>query len=188
MSKSQDTKKSAKKKPQKTAKEKKLAKKEKKKNGQPGNSLSTASLLQRVNLRECKTMMSWIEEHWPKSTIFLAVYSTILIFLFVLKIDIALFLIWIQLPVYWLHQFEEYVFPGGFIETFNRQILGSNEKEWPMSKRASFWINIPIIYIAFPLSAIMAGTIDISIGIWTAYFSILNATSHVGMFVKKKEI
>ena len=114
---------------------------------------------------ECKTMMSWIEEHWPKSTIFLAVYSTILIFLFVLETDIALFLIWIQLPVYWLHQFEEYVFPGGFIETFNRQILGSNEKEWPMSKKASFWINIPIIYIAFPLSAIMAGTVDISIGI-----------------------
>jgi len=132
-------------------------------------------------------MMSWIEEHWPKSTIFLAVYSTILIVVFVLKIDIALFLIWIQLPIYWLHQFEEYVFPGGFIETFNRQVLGSNEKEWPMSKRASFWINIPIIYIAFPLSAIMAGTVDISIGIWTAYFSILNATSHVGMFVKKRK-
>lgn len=79
-------------------------------------------------------MISWIEEHWPKSTIFLAVYSTILIFLFVLKIDIALFLIWIQLPIYWLHQFEEYVFPGGFMETFNRQILGSSEKDWPLSK------------------------------------------------------
>jgi hypothetical protein len=131
-------------------------------------------------------MMTWIEEHWPKSTIFLAVYSTIFIFLFVLEIDIALFLIWIQLPVYWLHQFEEYVFPGGFIETFNRKVLGSSEKEWPMSKRASLWINIPIIYIAFPLSAILAGTVDISIGIWTAYFSILNAASHVGMFVIKR--
>jgi len=131
-------------------------------------------------------MMSWIEEHWPKSTIFLAVYSTILIFLFVLEKDIALFLIWIQVPIYWLHQFEEYVFPGGFMETFNRQVLGSNEKEWPLSKKASFWINIPIIYIAFPFSAILAGTVDISIGIWTAYFSILNAISHVGMFVKKK--
>lgn len=131
-------------------------------------------------------MMSWIEEHWPKSTIFLAVYSTILIFLFVLEKDIALFLIWIQLPIYWLHQFEEYVFPGGFIETFNRQVLGSNEKEWPMSKKASFWINIPIIYIAFPLSAILAGTVNISIGIWTAYFSILNAITHVGMFVRIK--
>ncbi|MCJ7684366.1 MAG: hypothetical protein MUO68_08735, partial [Desulfobacteraceae bacterium] len=40
--------------------------------------------------------------------------------------------------------------------------------------------------IAFPLSAILAGTVDISIGIWTAYFSILNATSHVGVFVIKR--
>ena len=78
-------------------------------------------------------MISWIEEHWPKSTIFLAVYSTILIFLFVLEIDFALFLIWIQLPVYWLHQFEEYVFPGGFLETFNKKVLGSNENEWPIA-------------------------------------------------------
>lgn len=131
-------------------------------------------------------MMSWLEENWPKSTIFLAVYSTMFIFLFVFEKDIALFLIWIQLPVYWLHQFEEYVFPGGFLETFNKQVLGSNEKEWPLTKEKSFWINIPIIYVAFPLSAILAGTINISIGIWLAYFSILNAISHVGMFVKNR--
>ena len=41
--------------------------------------------------------------------------------------------------------------------------------------------------MAFPLSAILAGTVDISIGIWTEYFSILNALSHVGMFVKKRK-
>jgi hypothetical protein len=132
-------------------------------------------------------MMSWLEENWPKSTIFLAVYSTIFIFLFVLEKDVALFLIWIQLPIYWLHQFEEFVFPGGFMETFNRQILGSDEREWPLSRKEVFWINIPIIYIAFPLSAILAGIVDISIGIWTAYFSILNAISHVGVFVRKKK-
>ena len=90
-------------------------------------------------------MMSWLKENWPKSTIFLAVYSTIFIFLFVLEKDIALFLIWIQLPIYWLHQFEEFVFPGGFMETFNRQILGSDEREWPLSRKEVFWINIPII-------------------------------------------
>ena len=114
-----------------------------------------------------------------------AVFWHLVVFLFVLEIDFALFLIWIQLPVYWLHQFEEYVFPGGFLETFNKKVLGSNENEWPISKRAALWINIPIIFIAFPLSAILAGTVDISIGIWTAYFSILNAASHAGMFVIK---
>ena len=132
-------------------------------------------------------MMSWLEENWPKSTIFLAVYSTIFIFLFVLEKDMALFLIWMQIPIYWLHEFEEYVFPGGFMETFNTQALGSDEREWPMSKKEVFWINIPILYIAFPLSAILAGTVNIAIGIWTAYFSILNAASHVGLFVIKKK-
>jgi len=123
--------------------------------------------------------MSWIVKHWPKSTIFLAVYVTILLFLFVFNENIYLFLIWIQVPIYWLHEFEEYILPGGFAEYFNENVLKSRQGEWPLSKKHSFWINIPIIYIAFPVSAILAGIIDISIGIWVAYFSILNALFHV---------
>ena len=46
----------------------------------------------------------------------------------------------------------------------------------------SLWINIPIIFIAFPLSAALAGIYGLGWGIWTAYFSIINALSHVFMF------
>ena len=40
--------------------------------------------------------------------------------------------------------------------------------------------------MAYPLSAILAGQVDISIGIWTAYFSIINAISHVGIYFKHR--
>jgi len=96
----------------------------------------------------------------------------------------ALFLIWIQFVVYLLHQFEEYILPGGFVKFFNNKILKSDKDNYPLDDIASFWINIPIVFIAYPLSAILAGFIDISIGIWTAYFSIINAIAHVGMFFK----
>ncbi len=107
-------------------------------------------------------------------------------FLFVLNLDYTLFLIWIQFVVYLFHQFEEYILPGGFIKFFNNKILESNKDTYPLDDKASFWINISIIYIAYPLSAILAGYIDISFGIWTAYFSIINAISHVGMFFKHR--
>jgi len=94
----------------------------------------------------------------------------------------ALFLIWLQTPVYFLHQFEEYILPGGFLKFFNTKILGSDKVDFPLTKKASFWINVPLTFIAFPLSAIMADRLFISIGIWTAYFSICNAISHVVMF------
>ncbi len=130
------------------------------------------------------SVLSWLEEYWPIPTPFLALYLTIVLTLFVLNKDFGLFLIWIQTPVYFLHQFEEYVYPGGFLEYFNTKALGSSRKDWPLTKTYSFWINFPLIFIGFPVSAILAGQIDISIGIWTAYFSILNGLSHLGMFFR----
>ncbi len=130
--------------------------------------------------------MKWLYDHWYKSTIFLACYLLIVLLIFVKETNYALFLIWIQTVVYLFHQFEEYVLPGGFVEFFNKNVLGSPKGNFPLDKKASFWINIPIIFIGFPLSAILAGYVDISIGIWTAYFSIVNALSHVGMFFKSR--
>ena len=130
------------------------------------------------------SVMSWLEEYWPASTPFLAVYLTIVLVLFVLNENFALFLIWMQTPVYWVHQFEEYIYPGGFVAFFNKKALGSKRGDWPLTKTYAFWINVPIIFIGFPFSAILAGLVNISIGIWTAYFSVLNALSHAGMFFK----
>ena len=130
--------------------------------------------------------MKWLYDNWYKSTIFLGVYLLIFLVIFLLETNFALFLIWIQFVVYLFHQFEEYIFPGGFVEFFNKKPLNSKKPNFPLDEKASFWINIPIIFIAYPFSAILAGYIDISIGIWTAYFSVINAISHVGMFFKFK--
>ncbi len=128
--------------------------------------------------------MKWLYNNWSASTPFLAIYLLIFLVIFVLEENFALFLIWLQTVVYFFHQFEEYIVPGGFVAFFNTKALGSKKTDFPLDKKSSFWINIPIIYIAFPLSAILAGYFDISLGVWTAYFSIINALSHVGMFFK----
>ena len=131
-------------------------------------------------------MMKWLYENWYKSTIFIALYLLIMLFLFLFDTDFPLFLIWIQFVVYLFHQFEEYILPGGFVKFFNNKMLESNKYNYPLDDVASFWINIPIIFMAYPLSAILAGQVDISVGIWTAYFSIINALSHVGIYFKHR--
>ena len=130
--------------------------------------------------------MKWLYENWSKSTLFLAIYILLLLFLYVMDKNYALFLIWLQTPVYLLHEFEEYICPGGFLNFFNRKILKSDKGDFPLDKAGSFWINIPLIFIAFPLAAILADKIDLSIGIWIAYFSIINALAHVAWFFKHK--
>ena len=127
--------------------------------------------------------MKWIKDNWPKATIFLAVYIIVILILFVRNQNYPIYLIWLQTPIYFLHQFEEYIFPGGFLEFFNIKVLKSPDGRFPLDTNASFNINVPIVFIAFPASAILATVFDISFGVWTAVFSIVNALSHIVLFV-----
>ncbi len=128
--------------------------------------------------------MNWLYDNWSKATIFLAVFVSALLLLYIKDYNYALFLLWLQVPVYFVHQFEEYIFPGGFLDCFNRKVIGSPVGDFPLTVRSSFWINVPVIFIAFPVSAIVAGSIALPIALWTVYFSLANALSHVVMFFK----
>ncbi len=126
--------------------------------------------------------MKWLYDNWMKATPFLAFYCFILIFLYVKDENYALYLIWLQVIVYWVHEYEEYIFPAGFLDFFNRNMMKSDRGDYPLTKVGSFWINIPLVYVAMPLSAILAHFFGLEWGIWTALFSFLNAFAHVGMF------
>lgn len=130
--------------------------------------------------------MKWLYNNWHKATLALAVITTTSLLVFDVEKNTAVFLIWLQTVVYFLHQFEEYILPGGFIAFFNTKVLGSQQSDIPLDKKAAFWINVPIIFIAFPISAYFASSITIGIGLWTAYFSVINALSHVGMAFRFK--
>ena len=88
-----------------------------------------------------KTTLNWLYEHWMKGTPFLALYTFVLIWLYVRGNDYALYLIWLQCPAYWFHEFEEYVCPGGFLSFFNQGPLGSTRPDKPLTKAGSFWID-----------------------------------------------
>ena len=126
--------------------------------------------------------MKWLYENWMKATPFLALYTFILVWLYVRDANYALYLIWVQGIIYWVHEFEEYICPGGFLEFFNRGPLGSTRGDEPLNKVGSFWINIPLVYIAMPFSGLLAHFFGLEWGLWTAYFSFLNGFAHVVMF------
>lgn len=130
-------------------------------------------------------MPSYFRE-WPKTTITSALYTMVLLLLFVMKQDFPLFLIWLHTPVYFLHEFEEYILPGGFLAFFNTKVLGSKNPEIALDVKRSFWINVPLIFVAYPLSAILATECGIAWGIWVAYFLVADALSHVVMFFQHR--
>ncbi|WFN34163.1 hypothetical protein L1S32_09990 [Methanogenium sp. S4BF] len=58
---------------------------------------------------------AWLHTHWQYGTPFLAVDTIFFLLLFVYPEDTPIFRIWICLPVYFAHQCEEYLWPGGFM-------------------------------------------------------------------------
>jgi len=61
--------------------------------------------------------------------------------------------------------------------------MRSQRGDLPLSVVGSFWINIHLVYILMPVSGILSHFLGIQVGLWTAYFSFLNAFSHVVMFL-----
>jgi uncharacterized protein with HXXEE motif len=48
---------------------------------------------------------------------------------------------WAPLPAYFWHQTEEWVWPGGFLPWVNREVLGSDEDEYPITRPLGCAIN-----------------------------------------------
>ncbi|MBJ7331240.1 MAG: HXXEE domain-containing protein [Solirubrobacteraceae bacterium] len=49
--------------------------------------------------------------------------------------------LWLPLPVLFWHQTEEWVVPGGFLPWFNREVAGSGQDEFPITRTLGLIIN-----------------------------------------------
>ncbi len=49
---------------------------------------------------------------------------------------------WLPLSALLLHQTEEWMYPGGFLPWFNREVMDSDADEWPITRRDGLAINV----------------------------------------------
>ena len=131
-------------------------------------------------------MMKWLYKNWAKLCIILSIIVAIIILLYVKTNNIILFLIWIQIPIYLLHQFEEHSWPGGFKRFVNKEIFNVENGEYPLNDKIIFWINVPIIWILMPIFAALS-FYNLFFGLWIPIFAVFNSLTHViGAIVKRK--
>ena len=131
-------------------------------------------------------MNNWLYKNWAKLCIILSIILAIIILLVVKTNNILLFLIWIQIPIYLLHQFEEHSWPGGFKNFVNKEIFNVEVGEYPLNDINIFWINVPIIWVLMPIFASLS-YVNLFFGLWIPYFAVFNSLTHViGAVVKHK--
>lgn len=129
--------------------------------------------------------MSYLHKNWPKMGMAAAFFIALLLFFYPGSTPWGFqWLFWLHVPVYMVHQFEEYVFPGGFKESLN-QILGSASSDFPATDERVFWINVPLVWVALPVAAIV-GLRFIILPASLMVVSLVNGLLHVGMGIRQR--
>ncbi len=128
----------------------------------------------------------WLKKEWAKVGFILSIFLFVFLIVFVRKIDFVVFIILLQTPLYMLHQTEEYVFPGGFGNYFNKKIFKLETEEGPLDQNIIFYVNVILIWIALPVFGLLA-ILDYQYGLWIPYFSFFAGIAHIVLAVKAKK-
>ena len=118
-------------------------------------------------------------EHWPKAGLIAAIFLFVLLF-FNSKAPIGSFewLYWLSLPLYMIHQFEEYVYPGGFKEELNKLLTRGEGHREILTDKIGLVVNIGFIWILTPV-LIVLGTFSVIFPIILMTLVAFNGFVHV---------
>ena len=133
-----------------------------------------------------KNYIKWLKDNWAHTGLVLSVYLIFFLFAFVKGQDFTLFLLLMTIPLYMLHQTEEYIFPGGFAKFFNLDIFKSKYTDAPMGTEFIFYVNIIYIWILLPLFGILA-SFHYSYSLWMSYFFFFAGVGHIALSIKAKK-
>jgi len=118
---------------------------------------------------------SWFIQSWSRVGLPLSI-GLLLLSPFLLKgIGVILFLVFLQLPVYMFHQYEEHA--HGRFRDFVNQLIGGGKLI--LSDTAIFWINILLVWLLDLCILYIAVYLNSAFGLIAAYLTLVNGLSHV---------
>jgi len=121
---------------------------------------------------------NWLKRNWAETGFIVAIFLSVFLFVFVRPTDFILFVILLQTPLYLIHETEEYVFPGGFAQFFNKYIYKTDPENGPLDETAVFFINMGYIWIPLPLFGLLS-CVNYSFGSWIPYFVFFQGFAHI---------
>ena len=124
--------------------------------------------------------MNFLRQHW--FDLGLALALIVAAFLFFGNVSPLAWLLWVNLISLFLHQFEEYRYPGYFPGMLNTVLYGSPHPDrYPLNTNTAFIVNVVVAWLAYSLAAFFAETF-ILLGIATILVSAGNVVAHTILF------
>lgn len=130
-------------------------------------------------------MMKWLVEkwNWPAVSLFAACLLMALAPVWFVTGGLALTLVYLQLPIYMLHQWEEHS-GDRFRLYINRTIGGGREVLTPA---ATFWINSLGVWLVDLIALYLACFVNLSLGVIAIYLPLVNSLGHIIPGLAKRE-
>lgn len=127
-------------------------------------------------------MTPWLYRHWVAAALCMGIYLLLLLPALALSWQLPILLVYLQMPVYMLHQVEEHT-NDRFREFVNQKVYGGVEALTP---EAVLVINIPGVWGVALLSLYAALFLGTGWGLSVIYLVIVNGLVHViGAAVKR---
>jgi len=124
--------------------------------------------------------MRFLRHHWFDIGIALAV--VVGVYVFVTPLSHLSQVLWISLMALFVHQFEEYRYPGYFPGMINLVLFASNQPDrYPLNANTALIVNVIVGWLFYVLAAVFGEHI-IWLGIATMLVSLGNVVAHTVLF------
>jgi hypothetical protein len=130
-------------------------------------------------------ILNWLVQQWqwPAASLFAGCFLLLLFPLWYNAAGPVLTIVYLQLPVYMLHQWEEHD-GDRFRSYINFHIAGGREALTPL---ATFWINALGVWAVDLLAVYLAGFVRPSLGLIAVYLPLVNCLLHLGPALARRE-
>ena len=130
-------------------------------------------------------ILDWLVKkwQWPYAALFTAGFLGVLAPLVFRYAGMPLGLVYLQLPIYMLHQYEEHA--GDRFRLWVNNMIGHGRDV--LTPIATFWINSLLVWLLDLVALYLACFVDLSLGLIAIYLPMLNAFGHIVPAIIKRQ-
>lgn len=130
-------------------------------------------------------MWRWLVEEWqwPAAALFAAAFLLLVTPVIAGVAGLGLALVFVQLPLYMVHQFEEH--SGDRFRSYINRVIGGGREV--LTPAATFWINFLGVWSVDLASVYLAWLMVPSAGLVAGYLAVVNAVVHVVQAIARRE-
>lgn len=126
-------------------------------------------------------------KNWPFVGLFFSImFWTLYILNYKMFLNDSYWTFRLIFPVLAIHQFEEFLLPGGFSKWANKVILKSKFKNYPINKKNTFFLNV---FLAWPITIYFSiypyENIWVTLGLALSVI-LTNSVGHIFIAIKKR--